>query len=324
MIKYLIFHVTSRCNSKCKTCFNFKRSQENELSLNEIKKICESLGKIYWLNLSGGEPFLREELPEICYFFAKKCKTKQIIINTGAQEPEIIEEKTKKILKTSIHTLAACVALDGPKEVNDKIRGKGSFENIMETISRLKKLREKEKKLRVGVNVTISKNNLGYIYEIFSLAHKEKLDFYTFDVLRGKPRDKSFIPPNKEELVESWSKISGIVGDQKGYGCFPWLMGALKRTHMERLTKRIKLPCVAGSIAGVIYSNGDVSICELQKPIANLRDYNYKMASVWYSKKAELARKKTKDCYCTHGCFQQLNTLFSIRGLLMLAKQFIS
>ena len=67
----LTYSVTAACQSKCKTCnIGLKYQQDPErkskdLSLEEIEKIFESLGQIYFFNISGGEPFLRKDLPEI-------------------------------------------------------------------------------------------------------------------------------------------------------------------------------------------------------------------------------------------------------------------
>ena len=61
----VIYHVTFRCNAKCKFCFNWKelnQNKEKELSLEEINKISYSMPKFDWLLLSGGEPTLRTDL----------------------------------------------------------------------------------------------------------------------------------------------------------------------------------------------------------------------------------------------------------------------
>ena len=61
------------------------------------------------------------------------------------------------------------------------------------------------------------------------------------------------------------------------------------------------LKCVAGIVDGIIYQNGDVSICEMLKPLGNLKDYNYNFYNLWNSKKSRGFIKKL-DCSCMHNC----------------------
>ena len=62
------FSVTNLCNSKCRTCSIWKVYPEHriqlqeELTLEEIEKVFQTIGTIYFFNISGGEPFLRKDL----------------------------------------------------------------------------------------------------------------------------------------------------------------------------------------------------------------------------------------------------------------------
>ena len=65
-VSYLILYVTNRCNFKCNFCFYHaeveKGRKPNELSTAEIQRFSETLGPIIQLSLTGGEPFLRDDL----------------------------------------------------------------------------------------------------------------------------------------------------------------------------------------------------------------------------------------------------------------------
>jgi molybdenum cofactor biosynthesis enzyme MoaA len=63
----LIHFVTSKCNFACKHCFYWQElnQKKNELTLEEIKKMSPSIGPIFFLLIGGGEPFIRQDLPEI-------------------------------------------------------------------------------------------------------------------------------------------------------------------------------------------------------------------------------------------------------------------
>ena len=74
---FLILYVTARCNARCKFCYywdnisNWRTRQH--LEVDEIEKIASRLDTLQQLTISGGEPFLREELAEICTIFRKNC-----------------------------------------------------------------------------------------------------------------------------------------------------------------------------------------------------------------------------------------------------------
>src|SRR5206468_11488719 len=84
---YLIVGLTYDCNSFCRTCFNWeqlRKNKEHELSLDELKQTFASLGDLLFVVMSGGEPFLRRDLPEVCEALATTNHVKQITIPTGA------------------------------------------------------------------------------------------------------------------------------------------------------------------------------------------------------------------------------------------------
>ena len=71
---YLIVGLTYDCNSFCRTCFNWeqlRKDKEHELSLDELKKTFRSMGEMLFIVMSGGEPFLRRDLPEVCETLSK-------------------------------------------------------------------------------------------------------------------------------------------------------------------------------------------------------------------------------------------------------------
>jgi hypothetical protein len=67
--------------------------------------------------------------------------------------------------------------------------------------------------------------------------------------------------------------------------------------------RRQIIPCQAGKLTGVVYSNGDVSVCETHAPIGNLRQRSF--PEIWNSPEAlELRRSiAAKECHCTNEVF---------------------
>ena len=66
--------------------------------------------------------------------------------------------------------------------------------------------------------------------------------------------------------------------------------------------KRSAIPCYANAMESVLYSDGDVSFCELSKPFASIREFNYDFARLWKSENADKMRNLISRCCCIHGC----------------------
>ncbi|MCH2663714.1 hypothetical protein MK139_05180, partial [bacterium] len=74
----LIFFVTSRCNARCDFCLYYDQitnpvAKERELTIPEVEKIARNYGNLHYLGLSGGEPFVRKDLEQICQAFIDHC-----------------------------------------------------------------------------------------------------------------------------------------------------------------------------------------------------------------------------------------------------------
>jgi radical SAM protein with 4Fe4S-binding SPASM domain len=87
----------------------------------------------------------------------------------------------------------------------------------------------------------------------------------------------------------------------------------LNRYYMQEMQGHPKnISCNAGEVSCVIDANGDVSFCELLKPVGNLKAYNWDFNRLWQDFQAtELRRKVQSGCHCTHECFQTKNLIFS-------------
>ena len=82
----LIFQITNICNSRCITCFNWKilnRDIDKELILEEIDRFTKKIGHLNTAGIGGGEPFLRDDLTDICEFFYLQNKIKSLHLPTN-------------------------------------------------------------------------------------------------------------------------------------------------------------------------------------------------------------------------------------------------
>ncbi|MFA7088385.1 MAG: radical SAM protein, partial [Patescibacteria group bacterium] len=146
----LIFFVTSRCNSRCRHCFNWRNiGKVVDLDLIEIEKRAKRLPHFDNLLLSGGEPFLRKDLADLINIFVRNNKIKTVSIPTnGLLTASIIDILEKILLIPNINAVNINFSLDGLNDIHDNIRGiEGNFVITMESIKAVSALREKYPRL---------------------------------------------------------------------------------------------------------------------------------------------------------------------------------
>ena len=91
MINYICFEVSSICNMDCKFCFANWRENRKQLPLEKVKSIIDKLKEygIEAINLTGGDPLLRNDIVDIC----KYCKEKGIMTIISTNGIELMNKK---------------------------------------------------------------------------------------------------------------------------------------------------------------------------------------------------------------------------------------
>src|ERR1700741_5025095 len=119
----LFLFVTSRCNSLCRTCFYFdKLNSRDDLTVAEISRISETAPSFRKLWLSGGEPFLRDELAEIVAMFAARNGVRNVNLPTNGLLPEKIFPAIDRMLELCPETsIDLNFSLDGMAHTHDSI-----------------------------------------------------------------------------------------------------------------------------------------------------------------------------------------------------------
>lgn len=318
----LVYFITSRCNARCSHCFywqDLNSNSANELSLQQIKIVAESLKHPIYLSLTGGEPFLRNDINEICAIFCECNDCRNIGIATNGFLTSIIIQKCREILCiTELDSLSIQVSLDGPSAIHNKIRRvQNGFEKSIETIRQLVALSRENIKLNVFVSITIQNSNIDYIEELIEYLIPFGIQV-RFALVRGQHFGTYLLPDdvaNKIDPLEDESPVRDLtrldqlfsnisrLNNQSSYKFWSRDQQDKIRISLDimRLKKK-RFGCYAGIIDSVLYANGDVALCELTKPIGNLHDYEFDFSKVWNSSAANTVRSKIDKCFCIHGC----------------------
>jgi MoaA/NifB/PqqE/SkfB family radical SAM enzyme len=165
----ITYAVTYKCNARCKICSIWKKyltlpeKQEEELTLAEISSIFEDFD-LSWISLTGGEPFLREDLLEIVRIAEKRNPHLALLsIPTNGSLPDIALKTVVRILEeTEIPNIYVTVSLDGDEQLHDQLRGvKGSWKKARKTYGLLNSL--EDDRFKVLIEFTVSKYNAGQL-----------------------------------------------------------------------------------------------------------------------------------------------------------------
>ena len=324
---YLIQFVTARCNSRCNMCFYWKNidaaAKEKELTLEEMKKIAKNFPGLQQLSIGGGEPFLREDLPEICEIFSRTCNAQTITIPTNGLLPEKICSQFEKILqKCPKSYFRLSLSIDDIGEKHDKIRGvKGNFEKALETYKKIRSLKKQYKNFNIDVATVLSSYNQDHIKDVFEYVEKNMdADNHFILLARGNTREKAA----KEVQLEKYEELLRWLasrGSRKENRPFSSILRAIYEISTEIIIrtereKRMLLPCVAGRKMLIISEYGDVYPCEINNlKFGNMRNANFSLDKILNSGNTRAAINKIRKgaCPCTFECAINASIVFNPR-----------
>jgi len=304
------------------------------MNIDQIRKLALSFKHPISLALTGGEPFLRDDLLEISKIFCQTPGVNFLCIPTNGLLTNRIYRVVESILRDGkIPCVNVPISLDGPEEIHDEIRGvEGGFKKALETIELLKGLQAQHRTLSLNTVTVVSGANYQKIGKViqallplripnkYQLARGSKFGVYNLpeDVSSDfdPPEEGSFVP--RDELPGLYSVLKNA-NQNSEYKFWP-VDEQLKLAYsMDMIiNKRKSLPCYATKMECVIYPNGDVSFCEMTKPFGNLRDTDFNLHELWSSEAADATRRKISRCFCIHDC--NLSTSMSLDAKTVLER----
>ncbi len=330
-----ILYLTNKCNHRCRHCFFSESINKNiqELSLKDLDKIAQnyfsytnihkSLARGIWQGFTGGEPFLRNDLLEVISLF-RRAGVENFQFNTNGMLTSKIVNFSREMLKQDI-PVKIIISIDGLEATHDKIRNTpGAFKNAIETVKKLKDIG-----VEVGTIITISKFNYKEVPNVVKFINDNLGIEPGLQLIRGvsqsgasmefggeaDPLEKSNLI-NKDIIPEIRDILFRVYLEKSIKEPFRVAEFARKFTyldsHLDILEEDKRLfNCMAGKSVGVIYQNGDVSLCEFYKPIGNLKDVDFNLNALWNNSEAREQRRAIKKCFCHHDCF--INTEYNFR-----------
>lgn len=327
----LTVSVSYRCNSRCKTC-NIWKKQAREFTLEEFDKTFASIGKApYWLTLSGGEPFLRKDIVDICSSAYHHFEPGIINIPTNGILYNTIPKRVEEIVKNCPESqIIINLSIDGIGENHDIIRGiPGNFEKSLKTFDALTALDYPN--FSLGIHTVISRYNVHEIPTIYNYFKEKHPDSYITEIAEERVELDTIgagISPSPDEYekainflidASAQEKYSGISGITQAFR-----MDYYNHVKMVLRKHQQVLPCYAGFASAHIAPDGDVWTCCIRAdPIGNLRDVDYDFKKLWDNDRVRSQRVsiKNRECYCPLANAHYTNMLCDFGTLFRVGKR---
>lgn len=277
--------VTYRCNARCSMCNRYKAPSkaEEEISIETIKK----LPKMYFTNITGGEPFIRTDLKEVVRELYKK--SDRIVISTNGFFTDRIIDLCKEFPQIGIR-----ISIEGLEKTNNEIRGLN--DGFRRGYTTLKKLREMGMK-DVGFGMTVQDKNAPDLVPLYELSDKMGMEFATaslhnsfyFVEAKNIIHDRPMVAKHFEELV---NRLLASRSPKKWFRAY-FNHGLINYIYGQ---KRL-LPCDMSFDTFFIDPYGDVMPCNGTKDkevMGNLNRQSWD--ELWNSPEAEAVRQKVRHC----------------------------
>lgn len=153
-----VWEVTMGCNMRCGHCGSSCEDKlPGELTTDEAFKLIDQIAELglRWITISGGEPLMRRDLPQL----VGRLHSKSVDVNIITNGWLLSEDMAASLKKSGVSTVA--VSIDGTRRTHDKIRKEGSFERIQEAVRN-----SKAAGITVGAVTTVSNENLDELNEL--------------------------------------------------------------------------------------------------------------------------------------------------------------
>jgi len=245
----------------------------------------ESLPPVKFLNITGGEPFIREDLEEIVRIV--RPKSRRICVSTNGYFTERVVALAEKF-----PDLGFRISLEGLPAANDELRGiKDGFDHGLRTLLQLRRLGIKD----IGFGITVSDRNAKDLLELYELAKGLGVEFATAVLHNGYYFHKEDNRIEKtEEVSEAFRQlIRELFKTRRPKN---WFRAYFNHGIINYVNggKRL-LPCDMGTDIFMVDPFGEVYPCNvLQESMGNIKGASF--GEIWNSERARVVREKARDC----------------------------
>ncbi|MFA5088937.1 MAG: radical SAM protein, partial [Candidatus Omnitrophota bacterium] len=279
--------VTYRCNARCNMCdvFHYPTKPSAEITAKDL----ESLPKLSFANITGGEPFIRQDLEEIIEVVRRKAD--RIVISSNGY----FTDRTIALFK-KYPDLGIRISIEGLPEANDTIRGiKDGFDKGFRTLMLLREMGIKD----IGFGMTVQDINAKDLCHLYDLSDGLGYEFATATLHNSHYFHK------KDNKVENIARVEAefkklIHKLLKSRSPKKWFRAYFNHGLINYLhgNKRL-LPCEMGSdnFGFFIDPTGEVLPCNgMAEPMSMGNIKEHSLLEILHSDRAKEVRRHVRQC----------------------------
>jgi len=317
----LHIELTYKCNLKCRMCDISKLKQKQsgkDITFDKLGKFLKGdwLSGISLIVLSGGEPWLNEDFPEIFELLADKFPESEFLVLSNLYDTELVLQNLKAVRNAADQRrILIGTSVDGLGSVHDFIRGrKGSFNAMLTTAAAVKR---NFPQIDICYNFTLIPENAGEIFKVFDWSRKNRHSLSIQAAVRKK--DTEILQWTEKDYAKAESEIDRIFeyvwakkyGDNFDAGLLAsnerillYFLNLVYLTKFLRNNRRFFPNCPCGEKYLLINPEGNAYFCPVNKNriIGNIKDNSF--YDLWKSKRAAEVRDalNQKRCSCWLSC----------------------
>jgi len=273
---------------------SLNKKTDSLLNLDEWFKILDKTPRNTLIDITGGEPLLAPHIDKILGSILDRKMKVSLITNGTIHKDDIFSIMVEKKL---MHLM---FSLDGPEEINDSIRGKGSFQKTMMAVKRINDLKAQSKSRypKTVAKVTLTVDSVKNVEEFCDYLLREGFDGVTLNLLfQNAARDgfadedsimgKKFFQGNLVEFpsqdvplfVESIKKVRSIYGHR--IQIRPDIAMNDLESYFTKPQSMMPQNCFKFNSVVTLYHNGTLSPCDLGLNVGNVRDIDFDIGRIF-------------------------------------------
>lgn len=298
--------LNGNCPTRCSFCSIWKTPSPDELTVEEWDKVFASAPDTVWANLSGGEIFLRPDLPDIVDALTERMPRLALVdFPTTGYYPDRVLETCERLANAGVAKIAVTVSLDGPPALHDRLRGReGAHAKAYEAIRALRDARLPRVSAFFGM--TLLPENCEAIDETIAAASEAIPGVGAADFHFNLGMESAHYYRNTGAQTAPPKTIRKSIERLKRGGFDP--VSILERAYQKRIrsylkTGRSPVPCAALRASAFVDAQGVVYPCSIyDRPLGRLRDSGYSLGAILRSRESYEARRVVIEDTCP-GCW---------------------
>ncbi|NVB40692.1 radical SAM protein [Pseudenhygromyxa sp. WMMC2535] len=312
----VVFDVTRRCNLRCSMCRTWEDPRRDELSVPEIADIMRQLPRLTWLDVTGGEPFLRKDAKQLLLTIADTTPALTVLHfpTNGWFHARIVDTCRAIVARRPELQLIVTVSIDGPPEVHDRIRGRaGAFDRALETFAVLRAMPGVD----VFLGTTLTPESEPSLAALEALLRARFPDFHAREWHWNRLQISQHFFANAD-LAGAEPRRPGLAREHLARRGAPRsFVDAMELAFLINLEfyqrgEASGIGCESLRSTAFISPEGELYPCHVwDRPLGNLRERSF--AELWHDRRTLAARAEVERLACG-GCFTPCEAYPALAG----------